>query len=365
MVKKKKRSDGLYQLSVVVYERGVKKRKYFYGKTQQEAKRKMLAYQEQIAAGRSFAEVATEWRNRHWEEIAAGTQTCYAPAFDRALTAFDGLQIKKVIPLDVRRAVHDMANQGYAQHSVTIYLSVLNQIFDHAILMGDLSENPAASVKVPKGLQSSRRECPDEHELELVREHVDDPFGLFAYFLLYSGLRRGELLALQWRDIDFGRRTISVTKSVTYAGTGNTPEIKSTKTEAGEREVILLDRLAVKLFQLQKSPQEFVFGGAEPLTQAVYRRAWKRYCMAAGLWKWTEVQTTEGRKKVVRMEKKPSITPHQLRHAFATMCYEMGIDAKDAQQLLGHSKIEVTMDTYTHIRKSRRSDVADKLNRAE
>ena len=52
-------------------------------------------------------------------------------------------------------------------------------------------------------------------------------------------------------------------------------------------------------------------------------------------------------------------------HAFATMCFEMGVTPKDAQQLLGHSKIEVTMDTYTHIRKNRREDVAAKLNKAE
>ncbi len=47
------------------------------------------------------------------------------------------------------------------------------------------------------------------------------------------------------------------------------------------------------------------------------------------------------------------------------MCYEAGIAPKDVQQLLGHSKVEVTMDTYTHIRKNRRTDIADKLNKAE
>ncbi len=71
------------------------------------------------------------------------------------------------------------------------------------------------------------------------------------------------------------------------------------------------------------------------------------------------------RRNVTKLVKEPSVTPHQLRHAFATMCYEAGIAPKDAQQLLGHSKVEVTMDTYTHIRKNRRTDIADKLNKAE
>ena len=73
----------------------------------------------------------------------------------------------------------------------------------------------------------------------------------------------------------------------------------------------------------------------------------------------------DGARKVARLVKRPSVTPHQLRHAYATMCYELGVDAKDAQQLLGHSKVEVTLDTYTHIRQARRSAVADKLNKAE
>ena len=73
----------------------------------------------------------------------------------------------------------------------------------------------------------------------------------------------------------------------------------------------------------------------------------------------------KGRKKKLVKVKEPSVTPHQLRHAFATVCFEMGVSAKDAQQLLGHSKIDVTLDTYTHIRAKRRGDVAEKLNNAE
>ena len=183
--------------------------------------------------------------------------------------------------------------------------------------------------------------------------------------LLYTGLRRGEILALQWSDVDFEKRTISVTKSVSFAATGNQPEIKSTKTEAGEREVILLDRLALRLYARQGKPDEYIFGGSKPMTQSVFTRSWRNYCLDTGLWHWKEVTRQKGRKKETVQVKEPSVTPHQLRHAFATMCFEMGVAPKDAQQLLGHSKIEVTMDTYTHIRKNRRSEVAVMLNKAE
>lgn len=363
--KLKKRADGLYQISVVLVEHGQKKRKYFYGKTQQEAKRKMAEYEQRLADGRSFETVANEWKAKHWPEIAAGTQVSYTPALNRSLQDFSEKNMKDIVPIDIRRALDRMAAQGYAHHSVAIYLSVLTQIFDHAIMMTDISENPTKTISVPKGLKTESRECPEEDQLTIIREHIDDDFGLFAYMLLYTGLRRGEILALQWKDIDFGQRTINVTKSVTYAGTGNQPEIKSPKTESGNREIILLDRLAKKLFPRQKAKDDYIFGGKKPMTQTMFRHAWRRYCLDAGLWKWKETQREKDRKKVTVLIKEPSITPHQLRHAFATMCFESGIDPKDAQQLLGHSKLEVTMNTYTHIRKKRRTEVAAKLNKAE
>ena len=373
MAKLKKRANGFYQVSVMVTEAGQPKRKYFYGHTQQEAKEKMMAWQADRAAGRSFEVVADEWQRKHWEEIADGTKTSYNPAYNRALGDFSGRAIKDITPMDVKRAISIMAKQNYAHHTVKIYLSVLNQIFNHAIFMQDVAINPTEQVKIPKGLSKTTRECPEDEKLEIIRQNVNiQPFGLFPYMLLYTGLRRGELLALQWRDIDLGARTISVTKSVTYAGTGNKAEIKSTKTEAGEREVVLLDRLAKILLPLRSAPDDYLFGGKEPLTQHVYTRRWRNYCLAVGLFDWKEVQRQDKKAERAGQKKKttvlirvPNVTPHQLRHAYATMCFELGISAKDAQQLLGHSKIEVTMDTYTHIRKKRRDDVAAKLNKAE
>ena len=373
MAKLKKRANGLYQVCVTIEERGEKKRKVFYGHTQQEAKEKMMAYKEKQAIGRMFEEVANEWQEKHWEEIRAGTQNCYKPAFKRALADFSGKPISSIQPLDVKRVIDGMGRQGYAHHTVGIYLSVLTQIFDYAIIVRDIDINPTEKVKVPKGLSTTRRECPEDEQLEIVRQNADlQPFGLFPYMLMYTGMRRGELLGLKWENVDFGKRVIRVVEEVSYAATGNTPQIEPTKTVSGKREIVLLDRLAEKLLPLRGKPDEYVFGGKEPLTMHVYTRMWRNYCIEVGLWRWKEV-LRESRKsadkgkhvKVTALIKEPTMTPHQLRHAYATMCFEMGVEAKDAQQLLGHSKIDVTLDTYTHIRKKRRDEVAAKLNKAE
>ena len=364
MTRAKKRQDGLYQVSVTITERGKKVRKYFYGRTQQEAKRKMMNYQNKLEAGRTFEEVANEWEEEHFQEIEAGTQASYSPALKRALETFGNMDISSISPLDVKRSAAKMGAQGYAHHTVSIYLCVLNQIFDYAIQNEDITENPAATIKVPKGLKTGARELPTDEQLEIIKTHTDEEFGLFPFFLLYTGLRRGEALALQWKDIDFGNRTISVTKSVTYAE-GNQPIIKGTKTKSGNRDVILLDRLAVKLFPRQEKKSYYVFGGKEPLTETIYRHKWRNYCLSTGMYEEKTQYKREGRKRKVVTVKTPNITPHQLRHAFATILFEAGISERDAMGLMGHNNIAVTQDTYTHIRKSHMEETARKLNKVE
>ena len=360
-----KRADGLYQVSVIVEENGKQKRKYFYGHTKQEAKEKMMAWSAEKEKGRTFREVAEDWQKEHWLDISDGTKSCYAPLLQRAIDYFSGVRVREIDPLDVKAALDKMKQEDYAKHTAAIFLCVLNQVFNYAIIHKDITINPAQAISIPSGMRSTPRECPSDEQLEIVRKSVTLPFGLFAYMLMYTGLRRGELLALQWRDIDLSRKTLSVTKSASYAETGNRPKIKEPKTDAGVRTIVLLDRLVKILFPLRGKPDEYVFGGAEPLTQTMYRHRWRNYCLESGLYDWKQVERKDGHKKVIVLVKEPNVTPHQFRHAFATMCKESGVSTKDAQHLLGHSKYEVTMNTYTHIREKQQKEVAALLNKAE
>jgi integrase len=179
---------------------------------------------------------------------------------------------------------------------------------------------------------------PSDEDLRRVKSSADCTFGLFALFALYTGGRRGELLALTWEDVDLEARTIEITKSVYYVG--NNGHIKEPKTAAGYWVVPILNALYTVIKDRRGSGLIF----RDPITGGLMRnmsftRIWAKYAAESGV----------------------TATPHQLRHAYATMLYEAGIAPKDAMELLGHAQLSTTEDIYTHIREQRRALIRKQL----
>lgn len=332
----KPRADGLIQRQVTING----KRKVFYGHSDREINRKIAEYREEKRRGRLFKEIAEEWKERHFPTLEYNTLKGYRPALRRAVEEFESAPISSITPKDIERYLTRFAKQGYAQKTVRNQLLVIHMVFDHAVLEGDIEYNPAVPVHIPKGLSKKARELPTEKEIDIVKKSIDKPFGLFAYFVLYTGCRRGEALALTFGDIDRKKRVISITKSVYHDN--NQPKIKRPKTAAGCREIILLDVLSAKL--PKGKPNELLFPNAqgEILSETQFQRQWELYCLATGI----------------------NATPHQLRHAYATILFDAGLDDKDAQELLGHANISTTRDIYTHITQKRREKTAAILNAA-
>lgn len=336
----KKRKDGRY-LKVINYNG---KNLYFYSKEDNEKKaekdinRQILEYTEKEEKGKLFSEVADEWEEEHFPKIEYNTARRYKTLLNHSINDFEGKYIKEILPIDIERHVEYFAMKGYATKTIKDQLSVVRLVFRYAYVKGYISTDPTRYITPPKGKSSVAREPLTVNEVKVVKNAVDCTFGLFPYFLMYTGLRKGEALALQYRDIDFENKEINVTKSVYHVS--NVPHIKSTKTENGARKVILLDALADKL--PQGNPDEYIFSvkGDRPLAYSTFQRWWDKYCSETGL----------------------SITAHQLRHTYATILFEAGIDVKDAQHLMGHSDISVTQNIYTHIRSNRMRETAEKLN---
>lgn len=285
----------------------------------------------------TFDEAADAWERKHWDRIGQKTAETYTAPLRRIRDQFDGMEAGEVSAQSIQAFLADLGKQGFSRRSVQMHRDVLNMIYNNAILEGRLSINPCAAVSLPRNLPVKKRELPDDEAIEAVKAAGDHPFGLFALICLYAGLRRGEVLALRYEDIDRTRRVLRVTRAVEFVG--NNPHIKAPKTEAGVRTVPLLEPLAAAL-PSSRSGLIFAREDGGLLTKTQFRKRWLRYCEDIGV----------------------SISAHQLRHGYATILYEAGVADKDAQELLGHASIAVTRDVYTHIRQSHREETAEKLN---
>lgn len=341
-----KRKDGNYETTITYEQNGETKRKHIYYKDTFELTKKITAFKQELTEREKiyFSHVASEWKDSHFAEIAGGTQISYTSAYNRAVDILGEKEIKDISPLDVQRILDGMAKQKYSAQTIRVQRIVINLIFKHAVLYGYIDNNSVSAVSVPRNLPKAQRDHPSDEDIEKVKSSADAFFGMFAYFLLYTGCRRGEALGLQWRDVDFKNKIIHISKSVNYSGANQNLPVLSPhpKTEAGVRDIIILDCLFNRLKDMRgkSKDDDFLFGGTTPLTKTAYRNRWEKYKKETGI----------------------NFTPHQFRHAYATILYEAGIDEKIAQGLMGHSSIQVTKDTYTHIRQNKRDDATKALN---
>ena len=323
----KKRKDGYYRTSKTIDG----KTRYFYGKTRAEALKKLGEYKD-VSENPTFGNVAEEW----WDcssSLAYNTKRGYYPSYKRALDEYGDINLSEITPSDVSKYIRYLAKLGYSDKTVRTQLGVVNMVYKYAINeLGIDITNPARDVVIPKSLPKKKVTLPSDEDIQKVKDSVTLDFGLFAYMLMYTGLRRGELLALRWEDIVDG--FIIVNKSVYYEG--NTPRIKRPKTERSVRKVPVLDRLSPYL----TGKRGIIFNHeGDYMPYHVFLRKWGNYYKNTGI----------------------KCTPHQLRHCFATMLYEADVVPKDAQYLLGHAQLSTTMDIYTDIRKQREKVIAENI----
>lgn len=333
------RPDGLYEKKITLDGRRV----VFRAKTQREVMQKIAAYQARVESGPTFAEVAEEWWAYKEHRLSPNTVSGYRVACQRAVERFGNMRMSDITATQIRGWLDWLASRGYARKTVANHLIVAMGICSWACENYNTPANPATLVHVPDGLAKSRRTMPTQAEIDAIKALADTPDGRFFYFLMYTGLRRGEALALQWQDIDAAAGVIHVRRSLYWAGK-NQGAFKEPKTEAGKRDVIYLDRLREVMEPHRGKPEEYIFGGGDlPLTHTRYRCMLDRF----------------------RRDTGSTCTPHQMRHAFATLCFEAGIPEKTAQGLLGHAQLSTTADIYTELRDKKRMEAAAALNAAD
>lgn len=342
MPKLKKRADGRYVKTFVDPDTG--KRISFYGQSEREINRKILEHQTKKEAGRTFREVAEEWWEQAEPELAVQSVSGYRVSMRRAVDFFGDSYIGDITVPQLVRYLDTLGKQGLSQKTVAKARMVCNLIFKHAFLRGEIDTNRCADIPLPKGLSKTVRKAASAEDENIIRSLADDEW-LVPFIALMTGMRKGEILALQWKDIDFEKNTISVTKSVAHDN--NRPFIKEPKTEESVRKVPLLNSLKERLLSVpDRHPEHYLISltdGKSPISETQYQRAYARFKERAGI----------------------TATAHVLRHSFATVADESGVRPKSIQHILGHKQLSTTLNTYTEFREKQLADAADILNEME
>lgn len=337
----KRRKDGRWQKKITL-PNGKSKMLYSSASSERMAIKEfndmMLSMKQEAIKSHLFNNIANEWVTDYRTKVSdINYRKATKSSYEKVLDHFSEQNIESITATDIHKYINKLIKQGYSQKTIATHKSVLNMIFTFAILSGYIDSNPVQIITLPNNLPKTPRKMPTDEEINIVNSHYEG-FAFLPYFLLNTGLRKSEALALEYEDIDFENKSIRINKKIVYDGNKPIVEYK-TKTINSLRSVILLDRVAEKL---PKDKKGIIFcnENGSYLTNKQFRKRWDKWKNEYGI----------------------NVTAHQLRHGFATMLYEAGIDIKDAQDLMGHSDIKTTQSIYTHIRDKRREETAQKLN---
>ena len=375
MAKLTKRADGRYQMSVYLGKvDGKAKYRTVYGATQKEVQSKAEDLRVRLGKGidvSSSKDYFSTWCDR-WliikksEVAAAQYNLCVARV--KILKQYLGQKcMLDITTADIQTVINELANRNprtgkpSAKKTLRDYLQVATQIFRFAIQSRVLDYNPAEFAKVPRSAPQTVRRALSETEREWI-ETTPHRARTAAMIMLYAGLRRGEVAALTWRDINLEAKTITVNKSVTYKG--DAPQsIKSPKTAAGTRVIPIPDKLSAYLSDLPRTNLLVVTSvSGKQMSESAWKRLWDSYI--------TTLNETHGFHAKGRSKHDPRglpitiepFTPHCLRHTYCTMLYEAGIDVLVAMRLMGHSDVKTTLGIYTHLSRERTSASVSLLN---
>lgn len=260
----------------------------------------------------------------------------------KILPYFGNKRVNDITAADIRKWQNELIEMGYSSTYLKTINNQLSAIFNYAVRYYDLKSNPCAKAG---SMGKSKAEEMDFWTGEEFRKFIDSVMNkrlsYMAFMTLYwTGMRLGELLALNPKDVDLEKRTISITKS--YQRLGKKDVITPPKTPKSKRVITIPEFLAAdikdymdSLYDLQENDRLF------PITKYYLEHEMQRGIKESGV-------------KRIRV--------HDLRHSHASMLIELGFSPLEIANRLGHEKVETTLNTYAHLYPNKQTKLADRLD---
>lgn len=334
------------------------KGKFIYGSTPEEVEQKYYEIRYKDSRGHdvrnnpTLEEYMIRWYNAYKKgEGALKTQEMYRNCINNHINPVLGKKrVKDITSTEVQLLIKNITSSKSLAHKVRI---TLNQIFKAAVADKIRDFNPVTNARIIAPDKPKRQFLSDSQRellLEILQGHRMYPV---IYTMLYTGMRRGEALALTWADVDFQSKLINISKAIEYEG--SKPKQKPPKTENSFRDIPMSEELVNFLQDHKKHTKSiYVFpghtGGLMGLTE--FKNQWRK--AERKIERWFEANPDADIEPI-------NLTSRLLRHTFCTALYDAGIDEVTAARIMGHD-VGTMRKIYTHISEEREETTVKKID---
>ncbi|MEW9110731.1 MAG: site-specific integrase [Cytobacillus gottheilii] len=341
-------------------------------KTKKEAQIAAAKLEQEIASGISikndnltFHDVFNQWFSNHSKTIKLSTKKAIESKFNKhILPRFGKLKIKEITRAYCQKVIIEIAQSIKSVNDIKIQA---NQVFKYALKMDFIQKNPLEHVSIPrqqKELINDENEADERNYwikdelknfLTITKQELSFRDHVLFHLLIYTGARKGEVLALTWDDIDFEACSIRLTKTLFH----NKGEFifQTSKTKESKR-LISLDSKTLSLlkkWRIRQIEADLANRNSSDVNKMVFTRD-----------DGTPLRLAYPNEKldiVIKKHNLHRITIHGLRHTHASLLFEAGASIKEVQERLGHSDIQMTMNIYTHVTDTLKEQTAQKFQR--
>lgn len=358
-LRKYERADGRFCKYVTI--NGIKKP--IYGTSTEDVTKKAAEYKELVKYGLSNIDYeikVEDWCDLWFTSEMSSKGHGYRRNTDRQLRIIKEkighLKVKEVREIHLQNVLNSRA--GMSKSQIDQLSNTIKNVFRSARKNRLIQVDPSEDIDKPKGTYEGHRAL-EQWEINLLLKNKSiHRSAIWALTMLFAGLRRGELLALERRNIDFESRMIHIVTAIRFED-GKAVNAGTTKTEAGIRDVPLNEPLYSILKQdFEENPRPYLATqecGKPIISEGGFRGQWETLLrrltnVNSGYPAHLHIRRSPEQKAAFEASLKPvSFTPHDLRYTFATFLFNAGVDEKTACKIMGHTDVRMTRDLYAQL----------------
>ena len=365
------RKDGRYEaralingIRIQLYNFNLKELKIEFEKRKEEAKQGMDKKLSNITLDEWFEEWFTRYKVPKIKETSiTPMKTKYRANFGRLIGS---MKVAEIRNMDIQDVINTMQREGRATSSMRDALGRVRECLESAKNNRIISENPCFDITVPwENVTKERRFLSQEEQNRFLQQVENNWYKEMFYIMFLTGMRIGEVGGLKWEDVDFKNKCININRSLScqYESGVKTVRLTAPKTHNSYRKIPFMGE-AEEMFISQKKKQDkikkelgkryrsdgefsdlvFVTSMGSPVFRHHAEKEVKKVVKAIN-----EQEAFDS----VREQREPhyfeDLYPHAIRHTFCSRCFQLNMNPKVVQKLMGHQHYSTTIDIYTHV----------------